>query len=65
MPRMILTEEEALVILRQRAIEDAHRAGWNKALQAVYDKLDDLSPHEQVGRLALMTTVTAMQRGDK
>ena len=31
--RMQLTEEEAKVILRMREVENAHRAGWNKAHQ--------------------------------
>ncbi len=36
--RMQLTEAEAAVITRMREIEDAHRGGWNKAI----DKLEQL-----------------------
>jgi hypothetical protein len=41
MPRMLLTEEEAALIARQRQIEDAHRGGWNKALKYLADYYDD------------------------
>lgn len=34
MPRMNLTDEESKLIFRQREIEDAHRAGWNKGLES-------------------------------
>ena len=32
MPRMLLSEEEAALINRQREVNDAHRGGWNKAI---------------------------------
>lgn len=39
MPRMNLTDEETKLVLRQRELEDAHRAGWNKALDQLENKL--------------------------
>lgn len=57
--RMQLSDEEAKLILRMREIEDAHRSGWNKAIEAAMAFAADaqegkITPIEAYNQIALL-----------
>lgn len=67
MPRMILTDDEAALVLRQRQLEDAHREGWNKAIAQIEANLAALAPEgdgtlESVGANWLQALLERMKK---
>lgn len=62
MPRMNLTDEETKLILRQREVEEAHRAGWNKALYRIKEQC--MGPEQMLNNdvIAFIETLERLER---
>lgn len=63
MPRLNLTDEEAKLILRQREIEDAHRAGWNKAITEVYTRISGITFEDKILHTDILNSIKELERG--